>query len=149
MNLQKSIKRVLKEESFKERIVDLVETRGLLYTLDVMSISYVKLFSLIGNEWVTRKIQIEFIQDLMRSVLYGFGLSEVGVDPIFYNENESEYRQIDYIGKKGVTVDVIPKYDDGEYGDFFVSFHGLDDRIINELFDVMIQVYENHPEFFK
>ena len=148
MKLQQTIRRILREESSKDRIINTIEKEGLLHTLNVMNINYTRLFSIIGNEWITRKVQIEFIQDLMELREYGFGLSEVGLDPIFYNENESEYRQIDYIGNKGVTVDVIPKDDDGEYGDFFVSFHGLDDGIINELFDDMIHAYEEHPDFF-
>lgn len=148
MLIKERIKKVLREETVKNSLINLIDKEGLLGSLKLMNINYTKLFSIIGDEWMTRKIKIGFIKDLMESKLYGFGLGEVGLGPIFYNENEDEYRQIDYIGARGATVDVLPKNVDRADGEFFVSYFGLDDRIINELFDAMIYVYENHPDFF-
>lgn len=142
------IRKILKEETFKNRIIDMIENDGLLQALKVTNMSFTRLFSMIGNEWLTRKIQTKFIKDLMELREYGFGLSEVGLEPIFYNENEDEYRQIDYIGARGATVDVLPRNVNRPDGEFFVSYFGLDDRIINELFDAMVHAYEEHPDFF-
>jgi len=142
------IRKILKEETFKNRIIDMIENDGLLQALKVTNMSFTRLFSMIGNEWLTRKIQIKFINDLMEFREYGFGLSEIGLEPIFYSENEDEYRQIDYIGARGATVDVLPRNVNRPDGDFFVSYFGLDDRIINELFDAMVRTYEEHPDFF-
>ena len=147
--IRESITRILREETAIDRIVNMIDNEGLLHTLKVMNISFTRLFSIFGNEWLTRKIQTKFIKDLMELREYGFGLSEVGLEPIFYNENEDEYRQIDYIGQRGVTVDVLPRNVNRPDGEFFVSYFGLDDRIINELFDAMVHAYEEHPDFFR
>ena len=149
IGIRESITRILREESARDRIVNMIDNEGLLHTLKVMNISFTRLFSIFGNEWLTRKIQIKFIKDLMELREYGFGLSEVGLEPIFYNENEDEYRQIDYIGARGVTIDVIPKNNNRPDGEWFQSYFGLDDRIINELFDAMVHAYEEHPDFFR
>jgi hypothetical protein len=146
--IRESVIKILKEESTKERIINTIDRHGLLHTLKVMNISYTRLFSIVGDEWMTRKIQIGFIKDLIEYLKYGFGLSEVGLEPIFYNENEDEYRQIDYIGARGATVDVLSKISNREDGEFTVSYFGLDDRIINELFDAMVHTYEEYPNFF-
>lgn len=146
--IRESIKRILKEESTKDRIINMIDKEGLLHTLKVMNISFTRLFSIVGDEWLTRNIQIKFIKDLMELREYGFGLSEVGLEPIFYNENEDEYRQIDYIGARGVTIDVLPKNVNRPDGEWFQSYFGIDDRIINELFNAMVHTYEEHPDFF-
>lgn len=150
MLLKESIRKVLKEETAKTRLITMIENDGLLHTLKLTNLNFSRLSSLLGNDWITRKIQIKFIKDLMGLRLYGFGLGEAGLDPIYYNENEEEYRQIDYIGERGVTIDVIPKNDfsEGIEGDWFQSYFGLEDRILNEVFNAMITIYENNPEFF-
>lgn len=150
MLLKESIRKVLKEETAKTRLITMIENDGLLYTLKLTNLNFSRLSSLLGSDWITRKIQIKFIKDLMALRLYGFGLGEAGLDPIYYNENEEEYRQIDYIGERGVTIDVIPKNDfsEGIEGDWFQSYFGLEDRILNEVFNAMITIYENNPEFF-
>lgn len=150
MPLKESIRKVLKEETAKTRLITMIENDGLLHTLKLTNLNFSRLSSLLGSDWITRKIQIKFIKDLMALRLYGFGLGEAGLDPIYYNENEEEYRQIDYIGERGVTIDVIPKNDfsEGIEGDWFQSYFGLEDRILNEVFNAMITIYENNPEFF-
>jgi hypothetical protein len=148
MCLKQIIIRVLREETTKDRIINMIDKEGLLYVLKVMNINFTRLFSMVGNEWLTRNIQIKFIKDLMELRQYGFGLSEVGLEPIFYNENEDEYRQIDYIGARGVTIDVLPKNVNRPDGEWFQSYFGIDDRIINELFDAVVHTYEERPDFF-
>jgi hypothetical protein len=150
MLLKESIRKVLKEETAKTRLITMIENDGLLHTLKLTNLNFSRLSSLLGSDWITRKIQIKFIKDLMALRLYGFGLGEAGLDPIYYNENEEEYRQIDYIGERGVTIDVIPKNDfsEGIEGDWFQSYFGLEDKILNEVFNAMITIYENNPEFF-
>lgn len=150
MVLKESIRKVLKEETVKSRLISMIENDGLLHALKITNLNFSRLSSLLGSDWITRKIQIKFIKDLMGLRLYGFGLGEAGLDPIYYNENEEEYRQIDYIGERGVTIDVISKNDfvEGIEGDWFQSYFGLEDRILNEVFNAMITIYENNPEFF-
>jgi len=149
MVLKESIRKVLKEETAKGRLITMIENDGLLHTLKLTNLNFNRLSSILGNDWITRNIQIKFIKDLMALRLYGFGLGEAGLDPIYYNENEEEYRQIDYIGERGVTIDVISKNDfDFVKGDWFQSYFGLEDRILNEVFNAMITIYENKPEFF-
>ena len=110
MVLKESIRKVLKEETAKGRLITMIENDGLLHTLKLTNLNFNRLSSILGNDWITRNIQIKFIKDLMGLRLYGFGLGEAGLDAIYYNENEEEYRQIDYIGERGVTIDVISRY---------------------------------------
>jgi hypothetical protein len=146
-DIRESVLRVLKEETFRARIINMIEKDGLLQALKVTNMSYTKLFSLIGDEWLTRKVKQKFIRNVMDMLEYGFGLSEIGHEPIFYGENEDEIRQIDYLGKNMVAIDVLSKSTREEDGSFNITYSALDDRIIDEIFDVIVLVYENNKNF--
>jgi hypothetical protein len=146
-DIRESVLRVLKEETFRARIINMIEKDGLLQALKLTNMSYTKLFSLIGDEWLTRKVKQKFIRNVMDMLEYGFGLSEIGHEPIFYGENEDEIRQIDYLGKNMVAIDVLSKSTREEDGSFNITYSALDDRIIDEIFDVIVLVYENNKNF--
>lgn len=67
----------------------------------------------------------------------GFGLVEVDSAPIFYSEDENELRQIEYLGKKQLYIDV---YNDGgsHVGDFNVKYESLPGQILDELVEVLL-----------
>ena len=68
----------------------------------------------------------------------GFGLVEIGGVPIFYNENDNELRQIEYLGRNNVYVDVYDKVSDGHSGDFRVVYESLPGHILDELIEILI-----------
>lgn len=70
----------------------------------------------------------------------GFGLAEINESPIFYNENDYELRQIEYIGKEWVYVDVYNKDSDAHIGDFRVVYESLPGYILNELVELLINI---------
>jgi len=67
----------------------------------------------------------------------GFGLVEIDEEPIHYGEDENELRQIEYLGKNGVTVAV---YDaDIEHMDEFnVMYESLSVEIIEQLVEILL-----------
>jgi len=68
----------------------------------------------------------------------GFGLVEIDEEPIHYGEDENELRQIEYLGKNGVTVDVYDADMDGHMGDFNVMYESLPGQILDELVEILI-----------
>lgn len=70
----------------------------------------------------------------------GFGLSEVNEYSIDYDTDPYEEKQIEYIGKDGVYVDVYSIPDDTYIGDFFVLFDDLREDILDEIITVVMNV---------
>jgi hypothetical protein len=73
----------------------------------------------------------------------GFGLVEVNSAPILYSEDEDELRQIEYLGRKQLYVDVYSS--DSNYsnlGDFKVNYESLPGQILDELVEVFVN-YRN------
>ena len=69
----------------------------------------------------------------------GFGLVEVDSAPILYSEDEDELRQIEYLGRKQLYVDVYSS--DSNYsnlGDFKVNYESLPGQILDELVEILV-----------
>lgn len=132
-------------DNLRDRILNRIEKFGLKVTLDMTGMSYGKLFSIgIGPEYFTRKIKQEFIQNYFKDLGYGVGLPEIDVDPIFYSQNENEYREIYYLGESKVSIMVWDKESGDTEGEYGVSYHNLSDDMIDEIFDIVIKLYDDN-----
>ena len=60
------MKFIIKESKFKETIIDNIDKNGLLDTLTVTNMSFTKLFSMIGMDFLTNKVMINFIRDFIK-----------------------------------------------------------------------------------
>lgn len=130
-------------DNLRDRILNRIEKFGLKVTLDMTGMSYGKLFSIgIGPEYFTRKIKQEFIQNYFKDLGYGVGLPEIDEDAIFYSQNENEYREIYYLGESKVSIMVWDKESGDTEGEYGVSYHNLSDDMIDEIFDIVIQLYD-------
>jgi len=79
----------------------------------------------------------EKIDEISDEVMTGFALYELNEQPIFYDEDDNELKQIEYLGKDSVDVDVYN--DDGSHlGDFTVTYEGLPVEIIEQLVEILL-----------
>ena len=145
MDLRKNIRHVLNEEMDNRKIfLNQMNKFGLLNLLKMSGVSYGKLFSLgIGPEHLTRKIKQEFIQDVIQSsgVIH---LLEYDIEPIFYNQNDTDYEEITYLGVNKVAVTVWYTVTNDISAEFGVLYHNLNDNIIDEIFDIVVELYGNN-----
>jgi hypothetical protein len=132
-------------DNLRDRILNRIEKFGLKVTLDMTGMSYGKLFAIgIGPEYFTRKIKQEFIQNYFKELGYGIGLPEIDVDPIFWSENEKEYREIFYLGASKVSIIVWNKETWDTEGEYGVLYHNLSDDMIDEIFDIVVKLYDDN-----
>ena len=132
-------------DNLRDRILNRIEKFGLKVTLDMTGMSYGKLFDIgIGPEYFTRKIKQEFIQNYFKELGYGIGLPEIDVDPIFWSENEKEYREIFYLGASKVSIIVWNKETWDTEGEYGVLYHNLSDDMIDEIFDIVVKLYDDN-----
>ena len=68
----------------------------------------------------------------------GFGLVEIDEAPIFYSEDENELRQIEYLGRKQLYVDVYSSDSNSNLGDFKVNYESLPGQILDELVEILL-----------
>ena len=126
-------------------ILNLIDNRGLFEALRILNLTFTELFSLgFETEYFSRKIKQEFIQDYFKDLGYGVGLPEIDEDAIFYSQNENEYREIYYLGESKVSIMVWDKESGETEGEFGVSYHNLSDGMIDEIFDIVIELHDNN-----
>ena len=68
----------------------------------------------------------------------GFGLVEIDEEPIHFGEDDGELRQIEYLGRKQVYVDVYDEDMGSHKGDFRVQYESLPGQILDELVEILI-----------
>lgn len=134
------MKFLIKESKFKETIIDNIDNNGLLDTLKLTNMSFTKLFSMIGMDFLTNKIMIQFIKDVVDKN-GTFSVHDIGEDPIYYYKFGDGYREISYFGRKSVSVDVYNE--NNNLGNFHVMYESLGDEKLIEVFDLVMDAYED------
>ncbi len=133
------VRRVLKEE-IKNKIESQIDKLGLFQFMKISKMSFAKIFSVVGMDFLTNKIMIQFIKDVVDEN-GSFSVYDIDVDPIRYNKAGDEYRDISYFGRKFVAVDVYIGYNN--LGNFHVRYEDMGDEKLMEVFDFIMEVYED------
>ena len=135
------------DSKVRDRVISLIDKRGLLNAMKLTGLSWSKIFMMVGEDSITRKVMLKFIDDFMSKLNMGFGLSEVGEDPIKYGEKDGEFMEIAYFGLSSVAVEVYNSDNWSTEGEFRVNYYNLSDDILMEVFDTMVRVYEDGEIF--
>lgn len=130
-------------ETTKEKILDQIEKVGLYTFMKMTGISFARLFSFIGMDYLTYDVKLRFIKSLL-SDYGGFCFSEYYLEPIVFSESEHLYREIVCISSGHVTVDVWGGYKRQQHkGEFGVTYDNLSEDNINDIFDTVMTLYED------
>jgi hypothetical protein len=142
MNLKENIHRIkslMVEEKENSLIRKMIDEVGVENTIKMIgNFDMVKPYLTIDDKISYVKEKVAKISDDFGGS--GFGLSEVMEYPIDYETGRYKEKQIEYIGKDGVYVDVYSIPDDTHLGDFFVSFDALREDILDEIITVVMNV---------
>jgi hypothetical protein len=140
MNLIENIERIntlISEDKKGETIRNLIDKMGIADAI-----------KLVGNYYLIEPYlkeidKVNYIKEKVSQICdefgaNGFGLVEVDSAPIFYSEDEDELRQIEYLGRKQLYVDVYSSDSNSNLGDFKVNYESLPGQILDELVEVFI-----------
>jgi len=127
-------------------VFDFIGKVGLKSFFKMTGFSYDDILKADKESELTRKIKQKFIEDTVRELGYGFGLTEIDEDPIYYSSNDSEYKEIVFIGLSSVVVEVWSQEVEEMTGEFRVPYYNLSDEFIDKVFDIVVMVYENNVD---
>lgn len=141
-NLRESVDKISLGDTIRKQIDKL----GLYEFMRLSGWSWSKIVSIIGVDFLTYKMMSEFIPAALNEI-GAFGLGEINEDTILYNSNQDEVREINFLGVNRAIVDVWGGIDFQEHkGEFGVHYYNLPDNILEEVFDVVIRVYEENSD---
>jgi len=136
------------KQSLNEDISDRIRDRFYNFLQDNSLMTAISFFGhdnvnkILKEVEISKKDKIKFIKDIIDE--YGpLTIFDLNEDPIFYNKNDTEYREIFYFGKQRVTVKVWDIESWNDEGEFDVSYEALDDSSIYDIFEML---YEYHEE---
>ena len=142
MNLHENIHRihqmmgVITEDKKDEAIKNLIDRLGVSDAIQMVGNYYVI------EPYLKEIDKVKFIKDKVNDLTEwiggGVGLVEIDEEPIHYDEDENELKQIEYLGKNGVTVDVYDADMNRHTGEFNVNYHSLPSQILDELVEILL-----------
>ena len=144
MNLIENIHRIntlINEDKKGETIRNLVDKMGIADAIKMVGNYY------IIEPYLKEIDKVNYIKEKVSQISdelggNGFGLVEVDSAPILYSEDEDELRQIEYLGRKQLYVDVYSSDTNSNLGDFKVNYESLPGQILDELVEVFVN-YRN------
>jgi len=144
MNLYENIQRINKlisEDRKDETIKTMIDKYGLNHVVKLIG-GYDTVLNILGNEYFTDDIKLKYVKDKVNDLSDnyggGVGLAEINEPPIFYGENEDTLKQIEYLGKNFVYVDVYKGNGEIHTGDFSVTYEALPTQVLDELFRMLL-----------
>lgn len=143
MNLQENIHRihqmmgVINEDTKGKTIRNLVDKMGIADAIKMAGNYY------IIEPYLKEIDKVNYIKEKVSQICdefggNGFGLVEVDAAPILYSEDENELRQIEYLGRKQLYVDVYSSDSNSNLGDFKVNYESLPGQILDELVEILV-----------
>ena len=142
MNLHENIHRihqmmgVINEDKKDETIRNLIDRLGVSDAIKMVGNYYMI------EPYLKEIDKVNFIKekvnDLTEWIGGGVGLAEIDEEPIHYDEDKNEIKQIEYLGKNGVTIDVYDTNPKRHLDNFNVKYESLPGQILDELVEILL-----------
>lgn len=138
MNLQENIYRIqsLITEDKEKVIKTMINKHGLYDTIKMMG-NYYKI-----EPYLKEVDKVNFIKEKVGELCEefdgGFGLVEINEEPIHFSDDENELRQIEYLGKTRVIIDVYDLDTVSPMGDYNIVYESLPSHIIELLVEILL-----------
>jgi hypothetical protein len=139
MNLIENIQRIhtlINEDKKDETIKNLIDRLGVSDAIKMVGNYY------LIEPYLKEIDKVNYVKEKVSQIsdkwgVNGFGLVEVDSAPILYSEDENELRQIEYLGRNQLYIDV---YNDSNshVGDLNVKYESLPGQILDELVEILI-----------
>jgi len=145
MNLHENIHRlhqmmgVINENKKGETIRNLIDKMGVADAIKMVGNYY------LIEPYLKEIDKVNFIKDKVNELCEGefgggggFGLFELNEEPIHYDEDDNEIKQIEYLNTNSVVVDVYDTDMDRHLGNFNVKYENLPGQILDELVEILV-----------
>jgi hypothetical protein len=68
----------------------------------------------------------------------GFGLHEIGEEPLHYGDEDGELHQIEWLGPTSVDISIYEDVFSSHLSDYYVKYESLPGQILDELVEILI-----------
>jgi hypothetical protein len=144
MNLQETIKRIIREEYTvrQMKLLTIASQVGLLKTGEMFGgIEY--LINVLGDEFLTTNNKIKIIKEVVESTNDEYiTLMDMNENPIVLKDEDGELSQIEMINKEDVTVFHYGGYKYSQILDeSYISYEELPKDVLDDIFNMVLDFY--------
>ena len=147
MNLQESIRRVLREEYTvrQMKLLTIASKVGLLKTAEMVG-GVEDLMNMLGDEFLTTNNKIKIIKEVVETTDYEHDpyitLMDMNENPIVLKDEDGELSQIEMINKEDVTVFHYGGYKYSQILDeSYMSYEELPKDVLDDIFNMVLDFY--------
>lgn len=145
MNLQESIKRILREEytDKQKKLLSLASQIGFLKTADMVG-GVDDLLNIIGDDFLNNKNnKIMIIKEVVESTDDEYiTLMDMNENPIIVNDEDGEISQIEMIYPNDVAIFQYGGYEySQDLGETYIDYYTLPKDILDDIFNMVMGYY--------
>lgn len=138
MNLIENIQRIstlISEDKKEDTIRTMIDKMGVANSI-----------KLVGNYYMVEPYlkevdKVNFIKEKIIEINddgSGFGLHEIGEEPLHYSDEDGETQQIEWLGTTSVDISRYEDEFNGHLGDYYVKYESLPGQILDELVEILL-----------
>ena len=145
MNLQETIKRVLKEEtSRRDKLLKIVNSVGFLNASNIVG-GVERLLDIVGSDYLTDSNKIDIIKEIIESNNEEYiTLSEMGEEPILMDDEGEEFSQIEILYPTDLMVYHYETETGKDVDQSFMDYTQLRSYVLDDIFNMLVEYYINN-----
>jgi len=145
MNLQETIKRVLKEEtSRRDKLLKIVNSVGFLNASNIVG-GVERLLDIVGSDYLTDSNKIGIIKEIIESSnMEPISMSELGEEPILVNDEDGEFSQIELLYSTDVMLHHYETETGKDVDESFMDYTQLRSYVLDDIFNMLVEYYINN-----
>jgi len=141
MNLQESIRRILKEDSLKQSLIDEIKENGVLDSANLVG-GLTTLLEILGDEFLTNDNIIKIIKEIVLITEDEYiTFIDMNENPLLLRDDDEVLSQIELLYPNDVAVFEYNQHTGHDMGEDYLLYEILPTDILHDIFNMVINYY--------
>ena len=141
MTLQESIKRILKEDSLKQSLIDEIKENGVLDSANLVG-GLTTLLEILGDEFLTDNNIIKIIKEIVLTTEDEYiTFLDMNENPLVLRDDDEVFSQIELLYPNDVAVFEYNPRNGHDMGEDYFVYEILETDILHDIFNMVINYY--------
>ena len=141
MNPQEHIRRVLREETLNQILINQIKDNGILDTSRLVG-GLKELMNLLGEEYFTDDIKIKLIKEIVLTTEEEYlTFIEMNENPLVLTDEDDLLTQIEMLYPHDAAVFYYYGYDQESADEAYINYDILTSRLLKDIFNMVINYY--------
>jgi len=141
MNLQENIRRILREDSLKQSLIDEIKENGVLDSANLVG-GLTTLLEILGDEFLTDNNIIKIIKEIVLTTEDEYiTFLDMNENPLVLRDDDEVLSQIELLYPNDVAVFEYNPRNGHDMGEDYFVYEILETDILHDIFNMVINYY--------